>query len=62
MIEFAAITYGVVASFVLSSAGRNRAASKAHPPILRHVGYMLCGMSAGTCAILTGIAAGQLLQ
>lgn len=61
MIEFAAITYGVLASFVISSAGRNRATRKPHPPILRHVGYMMCGMSAGACAILTGIAASQLI-
>ncbi|AUW57630.1 hypothetical protein C1T17_05460 [Sphingobium sp. SCG-1] len=57
MIEFAALTYGVLASFVLSSAGRNHAARKPHPPVLRHIGYVLCGMSAGTCAILTGAAA-----
>lgn len=61
MIEFAAITYGVLASFVISSAGRNRATSKPHPPVLRHVGYVLCGMSAGTCAILTGVAVSQLI-
>ncbi|MDX3909052.1 MAG: hypothetical protein QHC67_04460 [Sphingobium sp.] len=62
MIEFAALTYGVLASFVLSSAGRNRAAKRPHPPVLRHIGYVLCGMSAGTCAILTGVAVNHLLH
>lgn len=61
MIEFAALTYGMLTSFVLSSLRRNQVARRPHPPMLRHVGYMLCGMSAGACAILTGTALSALL-
>ncbi|CAH0349309.1 hypothetical protein BH11PSE5_BH11PSE5_19140 [soil metagenome] len=61
MIEFAALTYGVLASFVLTSAGRNRAKQQPHPPMVQYVGYMLCGVSAGASAILSGIAIHQLM-
>lgn len=47
MFEFAAITYGLLASIILSAAQRNRKLSKPHPPMLVYVGYLVCGLSAG---------------
>ena len=61
VIEFAALTYGMLTSFVLSSLRSNHVARRPHPPMLRHIGYMLCGMSAGACAILTGMAVSNVL-
>jgi hypothetical protein len=57
MMEFAAITYGFLASFVLSAAGHNRRHQRPHPKPLLIAGYLLCGMSAASCVILLYIAA-----
>ena len=56
MFEFAALTYGVLASIILSAAQRNRKLAKPHPPILLYAGYLLCGLSAGVAVILAYIA------
>lgn len=61
MVEFAAITYGFLASFILSAAGQNRRLKRPHSRPLLIAGYLVCGMSAGTCAILMVIAARQLI-
>ena len=34
MFEFAALTYGVLASIILSAAQRNRKLARPHPPLL----------------------------
>ncbi len=60
MMEFAAITYGFLASFILTAAGHNRRMQRPHSRPLLVAGYLLCGMSAGTCAILLFIVARQL--
>ncbi len=52
MLAIAGLTYSALLSFVLSSATRNRREGRAHPPILRAVGYMLCGVSAGAAGLL----------
>lgn len=59
MFEFAALTYGVLASVILSAAQRNRKLALPHPPMLLYTGYLLCGVSAGVAVILAYIALSQ---
>lgn len=59
MFEFAALTYGLLASVILSAAQRNRKMARPHPPMLLYVGYLLCGLSAGVAAVLAYIALSQ---
>jgi len=56
MFEFAAVTYGLLASVILSAAQRNHRMERPHPPMLLYTGYMLCGLSAGVAVILAYIA------
>jgi flagellar biosynthesis protein FliR len=56
MIEFAALTYGLLVSFVLSALTRNHKSSKKNPAILHALGHLLCGMSAGAALILAFLA------
>ena len=59
MFEFAALTYGVLASVILSAAQRNRKLARPHPPLLLYAGYLLCGLSAGIAVILGYIGLSQ---
>ncbi|KFG91806.1 putative membrane protein [Sphingobium herbicidovorans NBRC 16415] len=59
MFEFAALTYGVLTSVILSAAQRNRKLAQPHPPMLLSAGYLLCGVSAGVAVILAYIALSQ---
>jgi hypothetical protein len=45
MFEFAALTYGVIASFVMASVSRNRREARAHPPLLLGFGWLLMAFS-----------------
>ncbi|BBC98825.1 MULTISPECIES: hypothetical protein [Sphingobium] len=56
MVEFAALTYGLLASVILSAAKRNRMLARPHPPLLLYVGYLLCGLSAGLALALGYVA------
>lgn len=56
MMEFAALTYGLLASVILSAAQRNRRLERPHPPLLLYLGYMLCGLSIGIALMLAYIA------
>lgn len=56
MFEFAALTYGLLASVILSAAQRNRKLARPHPPLLLYMGYLLCGLSAGLAIVLAYIA------
>ncbi len=56
MVEFAALTYGLLASVILSAAQRNRKLARPHPPLLLYIGYLLCGVSAGVALVLGYIA------
>lgn len=47
MVEFAALTYGLLASLILSQAQRNRKLARPHPPLLIYIGYLVCGLSIG---------------
>ncbi|WP_420146287.1 hypothetical protein [Sphingobium sp.] len=56
MVEFAALTYGLLASVILSAAQRNRKLARPHPPMLLYMGYLLCGLSAGLAIALGYVA------
>lgn len=56
MFEFAALSYGLLASVILSAAQRNRKLAKPHPPLLLYMGYLMCGVSAGVAIALAFIA------
>ncbi|WP_336974457.1 hypothetical protein [Sphingobium aromaticiconvertens] len=60
MFEFAALTYGLLASVILSAAQRNRKLAKPHPPMLLYIGYLVCGLSAGLAIGLGTMAATQI--
>ena len=45
MFEFAALTYGVIASFVMACFSRNRREARQHPPLLLGFGWMLMAFS-----------------
>lgn len=52
MVEFAALTYGLLASLILSQAQRNRKLARPHPPMLLYMGYLVCGLSIGVVLAL----------
>lgn len=56
MVEFAALTYGLLASVILTTAQRNRRMDRPHSPMLLYVGYLLCGLSAGAAVALVCLA------
>jgi hypothetical protein len=57
MIEAVALTYGMLLSFVLSGASRNRKLARPNPPMLEYVGYVLFGVTA-TAAVALALYAG----
>lgn len=61
MAEFAIFTYGMLATFVLSGASRNKKLQRRNPAVLEYIGYLLCGVSAGVGVLLLGYAAVQSL-
>lgn len=56
MFEFAALTYGLIASFVMASANNNRRAARAHPPFLILFGWVLMSFSLTVGVGLLGYA------
>ena len=60
MMEFAALTYGLLASVILSAAQRNHKLARPPPPLLLYLGYLLCGLSAGLALALACLAIVQL--
>lgn len=56
MFEFAALTYGVITSFVMASVHRNRREARAHPPVLMLFGWTLTAFSLTTGVALLGYA------
>ena len=59
MLEVAALTYGAVASFVLSSASKNRKAAQPDPPQVAMLGWLLMSFSGAAGVILLGYAGVQ---
>ena len=56
MFEFAALSYGLLASIILSAAQRNRKLARPHPPLLLYMGYLLFGLSGGLALALGYLA------
>jgi len=54
MFEFAAFTYGVLASFVLASFSNNKRAERSNPRILTLFGWGLMAFSMTLSLLLTG--------
>jgi hypothetical protein len=54
MFELAALTYGVLASFVMASLTRNKRAARRNPPVLSLFAWVLAGFSLGSAAMLIG--------
>ena len=54
MFAFAALTYGMLASFVMASVSRNRREARANPPILNLFGWTLMAFSMAMAAMLIG--------
>jgi len=52
MFETIVFTYGLLASFVLTSTTRNHRLQRPNPPILAYAGYVLCGVSGGLSVLL----------
>ena len=61
MLEFAAFSYTLLASFILSSADRNRRQRRPHQPLLKLAGIVLMAMSFTLAALLLGTAGYVLL-
>jgi len=54
MFEFAALTYGVIVSFVMASTSRNRREARHNPPLLNLFGWTLMTFSATSGVGLLG--------
>ncbi len=52
MIQGAALVYSCLATFVLSSAERNRRSARPHPPIITYAGWTLMGTSFAMTGLL----------
>lgn len=56
MIEAVALTFGMLVSFVLTGATRNRKLRRPNPPMLTHLGYVLVGICACVSVLALGYA------
>lgn len=56
MIEFAAVTYGLLMSFVFSGLYQNDKRQQKNPGIMVAMGYFLVGVTAAISAALFGMA------
>lgn len=56
MFEFAAFTYGLLASFILASIARNKKENRANPPIVTMLGWGMMSMSLTFSLLLAGWA------
>lgn len=59
--EIAGLFYGILLSFVLSAASRNRREGRSHPPMLIYTGHLLLGLTAGAALLLATWVVLQLL-
>ena len=57
MLEAVALTFGMLVSFVLTGATRNRKLQRPNPPMLTYVGYVLVGITACVSLMAAGYAA-----
>lgn len=56
MLEAVALTYGMLLSFVLSGASRNKKLARPNPPMLNYIGYVLFGATSTVAVMLAGYA------
>ncbi|HEX5537613.1 MAG TPA: hypothetical protein VFX27_10495 [Sphingobium sp.] len=61
MMEFAAVAYGLMLSFVLSSLHLNQKYRRPNPRIMVAIGYFLVGATAALSVALLGYAVIELL-
>jgi hypothetical protein len=54
-------TYGLLTSFVLSGASRNRKLHRPNPPMLTYIGYVCLGFSIGLSTLMTLLAMWKLI-
>jgi hypothetical protein len=54
MLEFATLTYGVLASFVVASVTRNKRAARVNPPVLTLFAWLLTAFSLSSALLLIG--------
>lgn len=52
MFEFAALTYGLLASFVMASVSRNRREAQRNPPVLALFAWSLTAFSLSSAVML----------
>lgn len=57
MFEAAALFYGLIASFVMASASRNRREKRHNPPVVLLAGWLLMSFSGAIGLMLLGYAA-----
>jgi|GEM_PF-2915107 len=61
MIGFAALTYGMLMSFIFSTLHNNEKRYQNSPPIMLAMGYFLVGVTATISAVLFGAALSKLM-
>jgi hypothetical protein len=61
MVGAIVFTYGLLTSFVLSGASRNRKLQRPNPPMLVYIGYVCLGFSVGLAALMTMLALWKLV-
>ena len=54
-------TYGLLTSFVLSGASRNRKLQRPNPPMLTYVGFVCFGFSIGLSVLMALLAIWKLI-
>jgi hypothetical protein len=62
MFEFAAITYGVLASFIMASVTRNKRQERRNPPILGLFAWLLAAFSLSLGVMLIAYVAWKALS
>lgn len=62
MFEVAALTYGVLASFIMSSVSRNKREARRNPAILTLFSWVLMAFSMSSGLLLTGYVAYEALS
>lgn len=61
MVGTAMFFYGLLVSFIFSGASRNAKLRRPNPPMMQHLGYVLCGLTAGGSVILIVHAVGSVI-
>jgi hypothetical protein len=54
MFEFAALTYGVLASFIMAAVSRNKREARGNPPVLTLFAWLFAAFSLSSAMLLIG--------